>query len=99
MLAIVRLRLKAWLLVALLAFVAQFGVTVSQVSPPRYPQAIVAVDRSEVEETSSEANPSPASQHSADVPSQPPADRPVSTQSPVFFQRPPPSLLLRASLH
>jgi hypothetical protein len=96
MLAIVRPRLKAWLLVGLLAFVAQFGVTVSQVSPPRHPHAIVFVDRADAEEARLEAKPKPAAQSSVVVLPQPAAPRPVASQDPKLFQRPPPSLLLRA---
>jgi hypothetical protein len=96
MLAIVRLRLKAWLLVALLAFVAQFGVTVSQVSPPRQRQAIVFVDRAESQEARLEPKSKPAAQNSSVALPRPAAPRPVGSQKPKLFQRPPPSLLLRA---
>jgi hypothetical protein len=96
MLAIVRLRLKGWLLVALLAFAAQFGVTVSQVAPPRHPQAIVIVDGADAEESWSEAKPIPAAQNSAVPLPGPRIARPVASQSPELFQRPPPLLLLLA---
>src|SRR3569832_665651 len=97
MLANVRLRLKAWLLVALLAFVAQFGVTVSQVSPPRQPQAIDFVHRAEARETWPEATRPVASRNSVVRLLPPRAPRPVASQNPVLFQRPPPSsLLIRA---
>jgi hypothetical protein len=88
----VKLRLKTWLLVYLLAFTANFGVTVSRVAPPREPSAIVHVQR-DVEETPAEVSQRAVFRF---VPAATPrieASPPAAALHASLFQRPPPFVL------
>ncbi|MEP6962313.1 MAG: hypothetical protein ABI995_09545 [Acidobacteriota bacterium] len=90
-----RLRLRALLLIALLALTANFGVQVSRVGPPRTASAIVFVDESgRTEEHVAEASAARISFHSAATAVFVSTDAPRAddTRHPLLFQRPPPSV-------
>ncbi|MEO8098580.1 MAG: hypothetical protein ABI811_12830 [Acidobacteriota bacterium] len=91
-----KLRFRAWLLIALLALTANFGVQVSRVAPPRTSSAIVFCDESgRIQENAVEARPPRIPFRTT------PAPRFVSSDTPraeaaqhwSLFQRPPPAPL------
>jgi hypothetical protein len=89
----VKLRFRAWLLVALLAFTANFGVTVSRVAPPREPNAIVHVQRA-VEEAQAELSLTPVQRRTRIEPTiAAEIRRAAAALIGPLFQRPPPAPL------